>query len=460
MTHESCHAGDAATSLIRARHFRVPAFRKDDFVSDSRWARPPSLWAQTAPPGPDCPALEANETADVVVVGGGFTGLSAALHLAEAGQRVILLEAAEPGFGASGRNGGQVNPGWKMDAHETVAHYGGGEAGRRALAFLNSGPDLVFDLIERHGIVCEAVRPGYIQAAPDASGARLLRHRQAAWADHGVEIEYLEGQEASDLLGTDGYVALTRDPRGGNLQPLAYARGLARAAQRAGAVLHGDSRAQSIDRAPGGEWRVATAGGSVTAPHVLLCTNGYTDDLWPGLRQSVVPVASVIAATQPMPERIAQSVLPGRHGLSDTAHAMIYCKRDAAGRFLIGARGPVLAAPDAGPADRAKRRAVELFPQLAGVDWQFEWGGYVALTRDWTPRVMRPAPGVLAAMGYNGRGVALATATGRDLARAVAGEETGLPLTDGVRPIPFHAFRKFGVAGYLVKAKILEVLGR
>lgn len=427
-------------------------------MSDAAWNRPPSLWAATAPAGPDCPPLATVETADVAVVGGGFTGLSAALHLAEAGRSVRLLEAAEPGFGASGRNGGQVNPGWKPDPDATAKAFGGGAGGRRAVAFSGGGPDLIFELIERHGIACEAVRPGYVQAAKTPSGAKLLRRRVESWARHGVTIDYLEQGDAAELLGTDAYLAATRDPRGGNLNPLAYARGLARAALAAGAALHGDSAVTRIERA-GDQWRIDCAGGSVTARHVLICTNGYTDALWPGLRESVVPVASVIAASEPMPEHIAQSVLPGRHALSDTSREMFYYKRDEAGRFLIGGRGPILAPPDSGPAHLARKMAVKLFPQLAGIGWHYEWGGYVALTPDWFPRLMRPAEGVIAALGYNGRGVAMATAMGRELARALTGEETALPITQGLRRIPLHRFHKAGLLGNKVKAKLLDPLG-
>ena len=427
-------------------------------MTDADWKRPPSLWTATAPAGPECPPLRGAEAADVVIVGGGFTGLSAALHLAESGHSVRLLEAAEPGFGASGRNGGQVNPGWKPDPDQTAAAFGGGEAGARAVAFCGEGPDLVFDLIARHGIECEAVRPGYVQAAKTPSGVKALRDKVDCWARHGVELDFLEGPAASDLLGTDAYRAVTRDPRGGNLNPLSYARGLASAAQNAGAILHGSSRATAIERAAA-YWRVTTAQGAVTARHVLLCTNGYTDRLWPGLKETVVPVASVIAASEPMPERIAQSVLPGRHALSDTMREMFYYKRDGQGRFLIGGRGPVFGAPDAGPAERARRMAVDLFPQLENIAWQYEWGGYVALTMDWFPRLMRPADGVIAALGYNGRGVAMATAMGRDLARAIDGEPTHLPIRQGIDRIPFHAFRKLGVLSYLAKAKLLDPFG-
>lgn len=427
-------------------------------MTEIQGRHPPSLWAATAPAPPHCPPLEGAVEADVAIVGGGFTGLSAALHLAERGKRAVLLEAEGPGFGASGRNGGQVNPGMKLNPDELRAHYGGGEAGERVVRLADGACDLVFELIERHGIACEAVRPGYVQAAPDAAGSALLRRRVDSWAQEGVALEYLEGSAACDLLGTDRYAAATLDPRGGNLNPLAYARGLARAAQAAGAVLHAESRATRVARAGAG-WRVETARGSVTAPHLLLCTNGYTDALWPGLAQAVVPVASAIAATKPMPPRIAQSVLPGRHAVSDTARSMLYFKRDGADRFVIGARGQVLGPPDAGPAEIAKRGALKLYPQLAELGFEFEWGGYVALTPDWTPRLMRPAPGVLAAIGLNGRGVAMGTALGRDLAGAVEGEPTGIPITEGVRRIPFHRFHKLGVAWHIAKARMLDRIG-
>ena len=280
----------------------------------------PSLWAQTALAAPDCPALSGAHDTDVLVVGAGYTGLSAALHLAEAGIDVTVLDAQEPGFGCSGRNGGQVNPGsTKMSPSEVRATLGP-HFGEQFLEFGHRSCDLVFELIQRHGIDCEAVRPGYVQGGYGARGQRMNARWAREWGERGVDIQTLDKDGTAELIGSRGYEWGLLDPRGGNVQPLSYARGLAYAAQAAGATIAGDSRVNTLSR-EGAGWQATTLKAQVTARHVLLATNGYTDDLWPGLRQSVVPTTSFVTATKPLGHNVAASVLPGRHAVSETGCA-------------------------------------------------------------------------------------------------------------------------------------------
>ena len=297
---------------------------------------PPSLWAATAETAPDCPPLRGIEEAEVVIVGGGFTGLSAALHLAESGVTVRLLEAAEPGWGASGRNGGQINPGWKILPSEIRERYGQVQADG-VIRMADATCDLVFELIERHDIACDAIRPGFVYGAIGPRAVGTVERWVADWSALGAPVELLDRRAAAELLGTETYDAALLDRRGGNLQPLSYARGLAKAAKAAGALLHGASPAIRIE-ADGAGWRVSGPEGEVRARWVLLCTNGYSDALWPGLSQSVVPVMSLIAATKPLDGNLLKGVLPSRHAVSEAQQVMVYYRRDAADRFVIGGR--------------------------------------------------------------------------------------------------------------------------
>src|SRR5262245_7253226 len=242
---------------------------------------PKSLWAATATPATSYRRLDGDVAADCVIVGGGFTGLSTALHLAGRGLKSVLVEANEPGWGASGRNGGQVIPGLKLDPSEMRAKYGE-ERGRRLTATVGATADLVFNLIEQHGIACHARRNGWIQGAPGPKGLAEVRRRAEEWSALGAEVTLLDADEVRARVGGGVYVGAFLDRRGGTVNPLSYARGLARAAVAAGASIHGDTPAVALTRV-GQRWKVSTPAGSVTAGHAVLCTNAYTDRLWPGL---------------------------------------------------------------------------------------------------------------------------------------------------------------------------------
>ena len=422
-------------------------------MTDDRRAWPPSLWAETAAPGPDCAPLAGDHHVDVAVVGAGFTGLSAALHLAEAGHAVRILEAAQPGWGASGRNGGQVNPGWKLLPDEVEALHGY-EQGARINAMADAACDLVFHLIELHGIACDAVRPGYVQGAESRRGIAFLENWSRQWSARGAPVELLSRRETMDLLGTDTYLRGMLDRRGGNIQPISYARGLAHAAMAADAIIHGDSPALSLAR-HGDGWRLATRDGSLTAGHVLLCTNGYTGPLWPGLAATVVPVPSFVAASEPLDMERFAAILPGRHAVSETRRIQVYYRLDADGRFVIGGRGNLFNDDQMGDPAYVQSEARRLFPALDGVHWPFHWGGYTAMTLSHTPKLMGLAPGLYAGMGYNGRGVAMATMMGKQLAAVVAGEQPHMPV-ESMNQIPLHGLRQVGLTCRLVAGGLLD----
>ena len=422
-------------------------------MTDKARSWPPSLWADTAGPAPACPPLAGEHQAEIAVVGGGFTGLSAALHLAEAGHSVRVLEAVQPGWGASGRNGGQVNPGWKLLPAEVEVRYGR-DQGRRVNAMADGACDLVFDLIERHGIVCDDVRPGYVQGAQSRRGITLLENWVRQWSARGAPVELLSRRQTIDLLGTETYLRGMLDRRGGNIQPLSYARGLARAAMTAGAMIHGDSPASCLRREAAG-WKIETADGSLVADQVLLCTNGYTGSLWPGLATVMVPVPSFVAASEPLDSKRLAAILPGRHAVSETRRVQVYYRTDAGGRFVIGGRGHLFNDAQCGDIAHVHAEARRLYPALARVKWQFHWGGYVAMTLSHTPKLMALAPGLHAGMGYNGRGVAMATMMGKQLAMVATGERPDMPV-ESMSRIPLHRLRQVALSYRLIAGTFLD----
>jgi glycine/D-amino acid oxidase-like deaminating enzyme len=419
---------------------------------------PPSLWAATAEPAVDTPPLDASASTDVLIVGAGYTGLSTALHLAGQGVKVCVIDANEPGWGASGRNGGQVIPGLKYDPEELIRRYGSRD-GEALAQIAGSAADTVFDLIERHGIQCDATRNGWIQPTHSTKLIGTLHARARQWEARGAPVELLDRTQVSKRLGTDTFIGGWIDKRAGSVQPLSYARGLARAAKAAGVAIHGATPAAALERGPDG-WRVKCAGGCVIdAKQVLLATNGYTDALWPGLAQSVIAANSFIVATRPLPTDIGATVLPGREVASDSRRLLLYFRKDAAGRLLMGGRGPFR--DPRSPAEWAhlERAARLMYPQLEGIEYEYRWAGRIAITRDFLPHVHTPEKGLTIALGYNGRGIAMATTLGKHLAAFMSGAAQGLPLPPtSIKPIPFHALQRVYISAGVAWYGLLDAL--
>ncbi|WP_395316764.1 NAD(P)/FAD-dependent oxidoreductase [Variovorax sp. UC74_104] len=424
----------------------------------SAGALPPSLWAATAPPAPPTPPLAESRRADVLIVGGGFTGLSAALHLAEAGAQVCVLEAHEPGWGASGRNGGQVNPTLKHDPDELVRIFGA-ERAEPLIDAVSGSADLVFDLIARHRIDCQPVRNGWLQLSYSQKDVAGLHARAAQWARRGAKTEALDRAAVAARLGTDTFAGGWLDGRAGGIQPLAYTRGLVRAAQGLGAAVHGGTEVTALERR-GSQWHASTStGASVTAEQVLIATNGYTGALWPGLKRTVLAANSFIVATEPLKGAAAHAILPRGETASTSQRLLLYFRKDAQGRLLMGGRGHF--ADPAGPANFAHlERSLELlFPQLGPLRYEYRWAGRIAVTRDFMPHVHTPAPGMTIALGYNGRGIALATSMGRHVAARMldAGADFPYPVSP-IRPIPLHGLQPFYIAGGVAWYSLLDRL--
>ncbi|OZI36449.1 FAD-dependent oxidoreductase [Bordetella genomosp. 1] len=415
-------------------------------MSQAPFPLSPSLWAATAAPAPDTAPLTESAQADVLVIGGGYAGLSTALHLAERGVSVRLLEAREIGFGGSGRNGGQVIPGLKYDPDDLVAMYGP-ERGARLVRFAGGTADAVFDLIARHRMDVPHRRAGWIQGAHTPAALRIAQGRAAQWQRHGVDARPLDRAEVGALLGTERYLGGWLDGRAGAVQPLSYVRGLARAAQAAGAQLHTDTPVTALER-NGGRWQARTAGGAtVSADRVVMCTNAYGGDLWPGLKRSIIDANTFQVATAPLPDAIRETILPQGQVCSDTRNLLLYFRLDHEGRLLMGGRGPFREPRGQQDWAHLERVMFKLFPQVAGAPFQYRWCGRVAVTRDYLPHLHEPAPGLLVDIGCQGRGVGLQTRMGQAMAEYVAtGDAEALPLpVTPIRAFPLYGLRRIYV---------------
>lgn len=422
-------------------------------------ALPPSLYADTAVAPVPTPALDLDKTVSVAIIGGGFAGLSTALHLAEQGTDAVVLEAQEPGWGASGNNGGQVNPGLKLDP-DTIETTFGADLGRRMVAFAYNTPVFAFDLIRRLGIDCEARQNGTLRAAYHEAHATAVEATAEQCLRRGMPVSVLDRNAVREATGTDRYVRALLDRRGGDLHPLSYARGLARAAIAAGAAIHGHTPATSLRR-EGGRWRIETPRAVVRAEKVLIATNGFTDDLWPGMGRTIVPVFSSITATDPLPDDVARQIMPTRPVLYESGHITVYYRVDTSNRLLMGGRGPMQWIRDPSAVAYLMRYAIRLWPALRGISWTHGWNSRLAMTADHYPHVHEPGVGALVYLGCNGRGVALATAMGQQLAKRLIGGEAAeidMPITSP-RPIPFHAFWPAAVKSVVLYGRIRDRLG-
>ncbi len=386
-----------------------------------------SLWDASAEEADHQGDFDRAESLDVAIVGGGFTGLSTALHCAQQGLSAQVIEAEHIGYGGSGRNCGLVNAALWLPPQD-VRKQLGNTYGPRFIEQFGKGPEYVFSLIEKHQMRCEATRTGTIHAAHAPSGYRELKGRFEEWQRLGEPVELLDRDAVAKLIGSETFYGGLLDHRAGTINPMGYCRGLARAAHGAGAQISTGVKAQRLLR-ENNHWLIETSRGTLKANKVILGTNAYTDELWPDLKKVFTIIHYFQLATKPL-DASAKDILPGRQGLWDTAQIMFNIRRDAYDRLLVGSMGKVHGTTERGLSQRWARKQIKrIFPTLPEVEFEQAWHGQIAMTPDHLPRIHELAPGLYTAIGYNGRGITTGTLFGKAMADLLTGlDQADLPL--------------------------------
>ena len=392
----------------------------------------PSLYAATADAALAFPALTESRRADVAIVGGGYTGLSAALHLAEAGVDVVLLEAERVGWGASGRNGGQLHTGQRRDQDWLEEHLGVDDA-MRLWRLAEEAKALVHSLIARHAIACDW-RPGLIETthkerllAVEMAYVEKLTQRYGY-----AQVEWLDRMALAAAIGTDVYLGGRRDLGAGHLDPLKFAQGLARAAAKAGARLFEGTR---VTRMAG--TTLETAHGSVTADAIILAGNGYLDGIDAETEAHVMPIDNYILATAPIGAGMPGGITPGGEAVSDTRFVVYYFRPTTDGRLVFGGGETYSRRTPGDVAASMRRHLVRIYPQLSDTKVAYAWGGTLAVTLPRLPFIRKLRTGVYVAAGYSGQGVALAPFAGKVLADAIRGNPARLDAFASLAVPPF-----------------------
>ena len=409
-------------------------------TANVRW--PDSLWSAVTPPGSDLPTLAGTTEADVIVIGAGFTGLSSALYLREAGVDVAVIEAIEPGWGASGRNNGQVIPTLsRPEPDDIIAKHGA--VGERFVTLLRDSASTLFEVARRCAIEAEQEQTGWVQPVHSPGRIKIAERRVRQWSKFGAPVEMLSRDATRAMLGSDAWFGGFWNKTGGHINPLALSRGLPRVLLERGGRIYARSPAISFERR-NQRWVVKTAQGQISGRALIVATNAYTGEfsksLAPDIAHEVMPVLSWQMATQPLSEAARTTIIPGRQAMSDTHGELYFARYDARNRLVTG--GAVI-----GPANRAEKmksmvsgRLKKLWPEIGQVSFDYVWNGYVGMTTDFLPRIHRLGPDAYGWTGCNGRAVALSIALGDELSKAVRGHpesELALPFTDPV-PIVAH----------------------
>lgn len=407
------------------------------------------LWSITAPKATSYDQLTSDIKTSVCIVGGGFTGLSAAIHLAEQGIDVVLLESQAIGSGGSGKSVGLVNAGtWARpdDLNLTL----GDVDGERLTKALGLAPGLVFDLIRRYDIDAQATQNGNIHMAHNAKGEADVDIRYEQLARRKIDVEVLTGSRCHEYCGTTSINKALLDHRTGTLNPLAYANGLAKVATKLGVTIYEHSAVNTLEKADG-QWFVKTANANVKAERVIIATNAYTEGEWTEITKTFYFVSYYQIASEPLTGEMAERILPYRNGAWDTRLALSSFRRDHDDRLLLGTVGGKAFKPKAFYQSWANYVQKSYYPYLPKFNWQYEWYGNFGFTPDHIFRVLEPEEGIITATAYNGRGITTGTMMGKCFADyIVTGDRSSIPL-------PFKAMEESKIALSGIKSGLTEL---
>ncbi len=383
--------------------------------------RPANSWYEaTAQRGPAQPALAGDIEADVCVVGAGIAGCSTAIHLAERGYRVVLLEAERVGYGASGRSGGQIIPGYASSMAKLVNLLGPADA-KRLWDFSTESVELTRDLIERNRIDCHLAWGHLHVGIKPRQRDELKEWQHEQEDDFGYrKLRFLERDEVAEWIASKRYIAGLYDSGAGHLHPLRYTIGLGQAAIAAGVKLHENSRVTSIEYGP--TVTVRTGQGSVRAKFLALCANVGHVDLSRRLARNLIGIASYIVATKPLGEERAKALLRDNIAVADVNWIIDYYRRSPDHRLLFGGRVSYSGLDPLGTERATRQRMLNVFPQLADAEIEYAWGGIIDISMSRAPNFGRLEPNVYYLQGFSGHGMSLASFGGKVVAEAIAGQ--------------------------------------
>lgn len=401
----------------------------------ARQPYPDSYYAATRNLELTFPALEADISADVCIVGGGFSGLATAMFLRESGLDVVLLESHRIGWGASGRNGGQVVAGYGEETEEVIARLHGSSAGHRAYELGYTTIDLLKTVIDRYNIECD-LTPGYIRTAITGRQVNQLRAIAKDLEQRKPDYlgELLEGVNAERLVGTSAYRAALYTKNEGHLHPLNLALGEANAIRNLGGQIFEQSAVTGIQQSVNRQTiTVKTVGAQVRADKLVLCGNAYLEKLEPRLQQTLIPGYSAIIATEPLAADVRDRLIHGNAAVSDMRSVLDYYRFSADGRMLWGGLGHWSGADSSNPEPLLRRRMTRIFPDLAQAAIEYRWSGRIGISANLNPQIGRLATNIYYAQAYSGHGVASTHLSGRMIADAITGQPDDFEMFASIR---------------------------
>ena len=387
-----------------------------------------NLWENTSKEQELFPATPENQTADLLIIGGGFTGCSAALEAAKQSASVVLIECEKIGFGGSGRNVGLVNAGLWLPPKK-INSILGKKQGETLISSLGSAPDLVYSIIDENEIDCDPKRNGTLHCAHSEKGMEYLIERLKQGQEYGEPLALFDKSETQNRIGSSKFFGSLHDPRAGTIQPLAYCRGLARKAKELGADIYERSKVTQIKR-QNGMWHANVKNVVIKSKYLLLAMNAYQDL---GKEQNTGKFSTVYYsqfATRPLNSNEMSTILPNKEGCWDTATIMSSFRVDEAGRLIIGTMGNSEGFGKKIHSNWANKKLRDLFPFLPELEFNYRWSGKIAMTKDHIPKIVNFKKNALSCFGYSGRGIAPGTLFGKACATALLSEDLSvLPIS-------------------------------